>query len=520
MSSSFAPLDDVDIIGLLLMATVTFDCSGARFAEDVNEVEGSKLLNLLDSLDDRLFFTAQTVAEMESLFRRKVGEERQMLGAARKRLTSAKSSIADIRVSIEGVSDLDRLLLEIAARVDVMYDVYDSGYSAVANRLLALARRRSGPAYDAVTGAHAHAQARLRYDANLPPGYCDDAAWCARNNYTKGKPKEEPASFGDYLMWRQLLEHASHTRRSVLLVTNEKKPDWWHLDACGERVAPISTLREEMQRESGQGFYAITFDDFRRLAPKALQPAQQSPLVTSSRSVVRRPNGARTPAWMLIETARGPLSLHRFVAETDLISKYARQQMPFGLLGRARYSSASSAALRTYNDVAGLNRHASHFNSFISQATKVPTYIDALKAIDATKRFAILPERFRIMDEIKSGAFLARHAGLADIGKFGPTLRQAQRLMLQPHGIGRSIETARFATLGAEFVENERRMVRLALGDDAELIGHSAISHPRIREYAETHDLMDVPVRKVIVAMRDERLGRERDAQALAGGLR
>jgi len=33
------PLDDIAIVGLLLMATVAFDCSGARFTEDVDEEE-------------------------------------------------------------------------------------------------------------------------------------------------------------------------------------------------------------------------------------------------------------------------------------------------------------------------------------------------------------------------------------------------------------------------------------------------------------------------------------------------
>lgn len=54
-----------------------------------------------------------------------------------------------------------------------------------------------------------------RYAKQVPPGYSD------------AKTKTGNERFGDYMLWRQILDHAETAKRPIILVTDDAKDDWW-----------------------------------------------------------------------------------------------------------------------------------------------------------------------------------------------------------------------------------------------------------------------------------------------------
>lgn len=58
------------------------------------------------------------------------------------------------------------------------------------------------------------AEAKLRGEAKIPPGYMD-----------AGKDSEEGAA-DDYLLWAQVLREAKRRGKDLLLVTGDMKEDW------------------------------------------------------------------------------------------------------------------------------------------------------------------------------------------------------------------------------------------------------------------------------------------------------
>jgi len=82
------------------------------------------------------------------------------------------------------------------------------------------------------------AQAEQRKKDKVPPGYLDD-----------GKDEDRP--YGDYYLWLQVISHAKAEGCPVVLVTSERKEDWWE-KISGKTTGPRPELLKEAKQVSGQ----------------------------------------------------------------------------------------------------------------------------------------------------------------------------------------------------------------------------------------------------------------------------
>jgi hypothetical protein len=94
-----------------------------------------------------------------------------------------------------------------------------------------------------------HSLIDARYAAEIPPGFADV------------KSKDAPRSYGDCLLWFQLLDFAKSTGKPVILVTRDLKDDWW-LRESGKTLLPHPELRREFKAETGQDFYLYQASKF------------------------------------------------------------------------------------------------------------------------------------------------------------------------------------------------------------------------------------------------------------------
>ena len=143
---------------------------------------------------------------------------------------------------------------------------------------------------DVVTAAEV--AAKERYSVKMGPGYLDQEK--AGDFYMfDGMTYER--QYGDYMVWRELLDHSTSNKITrLLLVTSDVKPDWW-LDSqsiSGKRPQPELVM--EMRREAGvQCFWMYTLSDFiqnakhhlqAHITPKAIADAKQAEVMHHARS--------------------------------------------------------------------------------------------------------------------------------------------------------------------------------------------------------------------------------------------
>lgn len=92
----------------------------------------------------------------------------------------------------------------------------------------------------------------LRYRYNLPPGYED------------AKTKEGIDKFGDLIMWKQIIKKSPEiTKKHIIFVTSDTKPDWFHKSNQNEVVKPREELISEFKHYNREKeVIIIPFENF------------------------------------------------------------------------------------------------------------------------------------------------------------------------------------------------------------------------------------------------------------------
>lgn len=117
-------------------------------------------------------------------------------------------------------------------------------------------------------------EAKRRKDAKIPPGFKDS-----------GKDGDKP--YGDYTMWRQILDHAKEHVKPVIFVTSEQKEDWWE-KSSGKTIGPHHELLREAFQETGQKILFYRTDRFLEFASKRSGEEASEKAVTEVRELAKR----------------------------------------------------------------------------------------------------------------------------------------------------------------------------------------------------------------------------------------
>ncbi|EPY5145881.1 DUF4935 domain-containing protein [Klebsiella pneumoniae] len=97
-------------------------------------------------------------------------------------------------------------------------------------------------------------QAEKRIEDKTPPGY-------------KDSEKDDDRPYGDYLLWKQSLDHSKETGKPLILVTSERKEDWWEI-IQGKTVGPRPELLKEAKESTGNHVLIYQTESFIKIASK------------------------------------------------------------------------------------------------------------------------------------------------------------------------------------------------------------------------------------------------------------
>ncbi|GAA4072714.1 hypothetical protein GCM10022389_17650 [Flavobacterium cheonanense] len=89
-----------------------------------------------------------------------------------------------------------------------------------------------------------------RYKAKMPPGYEDE------------KTKDGNRKFGDLVLWKQVIELAKDLKKDIILITDERKSDWWWKIKDGRNMGPRQELIEEIKSQANVDFHMYSSERF------------------------------------------------------------------------------------------------------------------------------------------------------------------------------------------------------------------------------------------------------------------
>ncbi|MFA0476357.1 PIN-like domain-containing protein [Vibrio breoganii] len=113
-----------------------------------------------------------------------------------------------------------------------------------------------GPAYSKIEMEEIEEEGRYRYKYGIPPGFEDEV----KDQINSFSGVKILAKYGDFILWKQLIDQAVRDELTVVLVTGDGKEDWVSKEFL--RVRP--ELITEFRIKSGQDFYALTLQNFQR----------------------------------------------------------------------------------------------------------------------------------------------------------------------------------------------------------------------------------------------------------------
>ncbi len=101
-------------------------------------------------------------------------------------------------------------------------------------------------------------EGKKRYESNVPPGYLDT------------DKTQDLEKYGDLILWFQIIDKAKSSCKSIILVNDEKKGDWWFIKK-GNIFGPRPELIDEIQQKANVLFYMYNSNRFVLFAQEFLR---------------------------------------------------------------------------------------------------------------------------------------------------------------------------------------------------------------------------------------------------------
>ncbi len=121
-----------------------------------------------------------------------------------------------------------------------------------------------------------------RYKQKIPPGFKDGSKSTETEVFA-----EKCREFGDLIVWKQVLEHSIEIDKGIVLVTDDKKEDWWERFK-GKTVGPRPELVKEFKDNANNTFHMYQAVRFLELARENLGVQVSPEIVEEIREVRRR----------------------------------------------------------------------------------------------------------------------------------------------------------------------------------------------------------------------------------------
>lgn len=167
-----------------------------------------------------------------------LAEIRKVIEEPIKRLKSNRTIPDTIGKILE--ENIDKAISQAAKETDSVKSKYPDYIKEdpILENICTLFNSNVGNAFDKESLPEILKEAKRRKENKIPPGFKDS-----------GKEGDKP--YGDYLLWRQILDYIKETKKPLIFVTSEEKEDWWE-KGSGKTIGPLYDLLKEFYLETGQ----------------------------------------------------------------------------------------------------------------------------------------------------------------------------------------------------------------------------------------------------------------------------
>ncbi|WP_319643870.1 PIN-like domain-containing protein [Halomonas citrativorans] len=152
-----------------------------------------------------------------------------------------------------------------------------------------------------------------RYKQKIPPGFKDGIKSGDSDVFT-----EKCRKYGDLIVWNQVIDKSIEAKKGIVLVTDDKKEDWWE-KFKGKTIGPRPELVKEFKDRAENTFHMYQADRFLELARENLNEQVSDEIVEEIREVRRRDKIAYKKMKEMEFIKRRKLKVHHLMDELEQV---------------------------------------------------------------------------------------------------------------------------------------------------------------------------------------------------------
>jgi len=244
----------------------------------------AEFIGILDQISDRLWVPYQAALEYQQRRLDVIAQQVKAYDEIQKLLNETQNKLEN---GVRGFQrhpfiDADRLLKrigraftaikkELNKRKQEHPDLLEDDH--LWDTITSLFEGKVGPPCSQERLDEIYKRGKIRYEREVPPGYLD-------------VNKEGVRKYGDLVLWFQVIDKAKETKEAIILVTDDRKEDWW-LRFKGQTIGPRPELVEEMLSQAGVSFYMYQADQFMTYAQKYIEQQVKQKAIDEVRDVRR-----------------------------------------------------------------------------------------------------------------------------------------------------------------------------------------------------------------------------------------
>lgn len=149
--------------------------------------------------------------------------------------------------SIEALLEFNKQWIAEKKKSDLIVTHPDN--DSILEDLMSIFKTGTGKPYSKEVMDEIYAEGEFRYSRNIPPGYKTE------NLDVNG------CIYGDYILWRQIIDYSKMNSTDIIFVTYDKKDDWWQV-VNGKTIGPRVELKKEFHRKTLQNFLLYNMNSF------------------------------------------------------------------------------------------------------------------------------------------------------------------------------------------------------------------------------------------------------------------
>jgi hypothetical protein len=230
-----------------------------RYSDETKE----NFFKILEKIKDRVWIPHHSAREFFDNRLNVISQQKKAYEDAISSLKKVEEEFKNFRqhpfISKKSLKKFSALTEEICGELDTNKQFHDKRIvqDDILERIEKLFEDKVGEEFDKEKMNELFKKGEERFKEKIPPGYKDSGK--------KDLTEKNIRKYGDYIVWEQILTKSKDDKFGVILVTDDRKEDWW-FRFNGKTLGPRPELIKEFKSITNQSFHMYQPDRFLEFA--------------------------------------------------------------------------------------------------------------------------------------------------------------------------------------------------------------------------------------------------------------